>query len=214
MTAPRELRRRIARHNCHAVAGSLLSAAGAAVSWLLAYGVLGGITLGLATIINGQAVIEGEKLVRLPVWFIAACGTAALILLVWEALDERRRRFRPVDDRPIVGLHIFKEILLTPARLTYGVVGHLGAIIRLRHGDLEGCTALLTLVLRERKVMESHLGAEFPDLACLHRCITTLQLIGWLDRHSSEEGPFYVVPSDEGPGVQEMLVQTGWLGDS
>lgn len=66
MTIPHELRRRIGRHNRHAVAGSFLCALGAAATWLVAYGILGSITLGLATIIQGQAAIEGEKLVSLP----------------------------------------------------------------------------------------------------------------------------------------------------
>lgn len=86
-------------------------------------------------------------------------------------------------------------------------------MIRLDHADLTECTLLLAHILSQRKVMEPNLGAEFPNLPRLHRCITALQLIGWLDRHNSDDGAFYVVPSDEAPAVQEILLQTGWLNE-
>jgi len=85
-------RRRITSHNRHAVLAALLSLAGAWLSWTIAYGLVVGVTIGVLTVVHGQEVIMGDRLMTLPEWIHPAALVLALALLVWAAVDERKNR--------------------------------------------------------------------------------------------------------------------------
>lgn len=205
MNVPVEFRRRIRRHNRHAVMMAGLCLLGAWLGWLIAYGLVVGLALGFLTIVDGQAVIEGEKLLNVPCWLNLAAAVLAGILLAWAAWEARWRRFKPVDDRPVVGWHIFGDIVLAPARMTLGIWSHLAAVIRVDHAEEIEAFDLLRHLYENGKCTASHLGAMFSDLSRLRKLLAALQLAGWIDLHRGDDDGFYVVRSDESADVAMMI---------
>ncbi|MFZ4598987.1 MAG: hypothetical protein ACOYNN_10105 [Terrimicrobiaceae bacterium] len=205
MSLPWEFRERIRRHNLHAVTMAILSLIGAWLTWLLAYGLVVGLVMGFLTVVDGQAVLLGEKLLGLPWWIHPGALLLAAILLGWAALDERVKRYKPVDDRPVIGWHIFPDIVLTPARMTFGIWNHMTAVIRLSAEEKLEAFDLLRHICAEGKCSESSLGAFFPNLPRLRKILTALQLVGWIDLHRSDDEGFYLVRSDELESVREMI---------
>ncbi|MFZ4775345.1 MAG: hypothetical protein ACOYM3_08290 [Terrimicrobiaceae bacterium] len=188
---------RISSHNRNAVIASLMSLLGAWVGWTLAYGLVVGITLGLLTVVNGQEVISGERLLSLPVWIHPTAMAAALALLIWAAVDERQKRYHPVSDRPVVGWHILGDVLLLPARLTFGVGHQFAAIIRLSPSEKVEAYTLLHHIFTEKRCPSHSLGAWFPDARRLRKLLLALQLAGWIDLLRTEEDWIYIVRSSE-----------------
>lgn len=188
---------RISSHNRNAVIASLMSLLGAWVGWTIAYGLVVGLTLGGLTVVHGQEVITGERLLSLPAWIQPTALAAALALLIWAAVDERQKRYHPVSDRPVVGWHILGDVLLLPARLTFGVGHQLAAIIRLNPSEKVEAYALLHHILTEKRCPSHSLGAWFPDARRLGKLLLALQLAGWIDLLRTEEGWIYIVRSSE-----------------
>jgi len=207
-----QFRRRIASHNRHAVIAAILSLLGAWLAWTIAYGLLAGITLGLLTIIQGQEVIAGEKLIAFPAWLRGAALSAALASLVWAAVDERKHRYHPVGDRPVVGWHILGDILLLPARLTFGVGHQLAAIIHLSRSEQQEAYDLLQHIHTEKRCPAHSLGALFANPKRLRKILMALQLAGWIDLLRTEDGWIYIERSCEAAELAEMFdeaVETG-----
>ena len=200
-----QFRRRIASHNRHAALAASLSLFGASVGWLMAYGLFVGVILGALTVANGQEVLLGERLMTLPAWMNPAALAAALVLLVWAAVDERQHRFHPASDRPIVGWHLLGDILLLPARLTFGIGHQLAAIIRLNEPEKIEAFELLRRICLEKRCLQQSLGAWFPDPRRLRKLLLSLQLAGWIDMLRTEEGWIYIVRSTEAEEVAAML---------
>lgn len=200
-----QFRRRLASHNRHAVIAAILSLLGAWLAWTIAFGLLAGITLGLLTIIQGQEVIAGEKLIAFPEWLRTAALAAALASLVWAAVDERKHRYHPVGDRPVVGWHILGDILLLPARLTFGVGHQLAAIIRLSRSEQQEACNLLHHIHTEKRCPAHSLGAWFANPKRLHKILTALQLAGWIDLLRTEDGWIYIERSCEAAGLAKMF---------
>lgn len=198
-------RRRIASHNRHTVLAAILSLLGAWLTWTIAYGLLAGITLGLLTIIQGQEVIAGEKLIAFPAWLRTAALSAALASLVWAAVDERRHRYHPVGDRPVVGWHLLGDILLLPARLTFGVGHQLAAYIRLSRSEQEEAFELLRHIHTEKRCPAHSLGALFSNPGRLRKILTALQLAGWIDLLRTEDGWIYIERSCEADELAAMF---------
>jgi hypothetical protein len=205
MSLPREFCERIRLHNRHAVTASILCLIGAWVAWLVAYGLVVGLVMGFLTVVDGQAVISGEKLLSLPWWIHPSALVVAAILLAWAAFDEHVKRFEPVNDRPVIGWHIFGDVVLAPARLNFGVWNHFTAVIRLSRLEKLEAFDLLRHIYTEGKSPASELGAFFPDIPRLRKLLTALQLVGWIDLHRSEDEGFYLVRSDEWEDVREMV---------
>jgi len=208
MNVPAEFRDRISRHNRHALTASFLCALGALGAWMLAYGLGMGLTLAFLTIVKGQSVIRGEELVTLPPGLPIGAGIVAMGLLAWAWIDARRRRFRPVDDRPVIGWHLAADVLLAPARLTFGIAENLRALIFLDRQTLEEAFAILGRVLEDGKVPAMAFGSEFPDPRRLRKALAALLLTGCLDLHHGERESFYVVPSDEKDRLRELFADT------
>jgi hypothetical protein len=198
-------RRRISSHNRQAVLTALLSLFGAWIGWTIAYGLFVGVTLSALTILNGQEVLLGERLMSIPAWVNAAALTSALVLLIWAAVDEKLKRFHPASDRAVVGWHLLGDVLLLPARLTFGFGHQLAAVIRLNHSEQIECFELLRHIHRERRCLLHNLGAWFPDSARLRKLLLALQLAGWIDLLRTEEGWIYIVKSTEEDEVAAIV---------
>ena len=198
-------RQRIASHNRHAVVAAGLSLLGAWVAWSIAYALFVGFILGFLTVVHGQEVITGERLMSFPAWVPFAALAAAFLLLVWGAVDERLKRFQPVDDRPVVGWHLPGEFLLLPARLTFGVANQLASIIRLSAAEQTEACSLLRHIHEEKRCLQHSLGAWFPDARQLQKLLLCLQLVGWIDLLHTEGGWIYIVRSTEEGEVAGIL---------
>lgn len=196
-----EFQRRISSHNRHAVLAALLSLGGAWLSWTIAYGLVVGITMGALTVFHGQEVILGERLMTLPAWIHPAAMALALLLLVWASVDEKKNRYRPARDRAVVGWHLLGDVLLLPARLTFGFGQQLAAIIRLNRAEQEQAFDLLRHIHTEKRAPAHSLGSWISDHSRLRRLLHALQLAGWIDLLHTEDGWIYIVR-----GVEEQEV--------
>jgi hypothetical protein len=205
MTIPREFRNRIASHNRHAIAAAALCLLGSWLSWTLAYALVVGLTLGFLTAIHGEEVADGTRLLSLPGRVHPAAIAVAAVLLIWGAIDHHRRRFRTADDRPIIGFHILGDVLLAPARLTFGIWEHLGAMIRLNDTQMREAFALLCHIYREKKCSRSSLGPYFVDAGNLPCLLEALQLAGWIDLLRSGDDWCYIIPSTEEETVAGLV---------
>lgn len=204
-----EFDRRISSHNWHAVLAAFLSFLGACVGWVVGYGFFVGFVLGVATVISGQEVILGEKLMSLPGWLNVVAAGLAAGLMTWAMLDHWASRFRPVSDRAVIGWHIFWDILLLPARLSIGVLDQLGGMVRLDSSEREEAVAVLRHIAESHPCERHSLGAFFPDQARLRREILALQLLGWVDLLEGEKDWIYIVRSTEQEEVDEVLAAGG-----
>jgi len=197
--------RRISSHNRHAVIAALLSFAGAWLGWTIAYGLFVGVVLGALTVAHGQEVLLGERLMCLPAWIHPSAMAAALVLLVWAAVDERLHRFHPASDRAIIGWHLLGDVLLLPARLTFGVGHQLAAVIRLNHSERIEALDLLHHIYTEKRCPLHSLGAWFPNPGRLRKLLLALQMAGWTDLLRTEEGWIYIVRSTEADEVAAIF---------
>ena len=184
---------------------ALLSLLGAWVGWTIAYGLFVGVVLGALTVANGQEVLLGERLMSLPAWIQPAAMAAALVLLVWASADERLHRFHPASDRAVVGWHILGDVLLLPARLTFGVGHQFTAVIRLNHSERIEALDLLHHIFTEKRCPLHSLGAWFPDAGRLRKLLLALQMAGWIDLLRTEEGWIYIVRSAEADDVAAIF---------
>ena len=198
-------RQRISSHNRHAVIAALLSLVGAWIGWSIAYGLFVGVILGALTVANGQEVLLGERLMSLPEWIHPAAMSAALVLLVWASVDERLNRFHPTSGRAVIGWHILGDVLLLPARLTFGVGHQLATVIRLNHpGQIEALD-LLHHIFTEKRCPLHSLGAWFPEAGRLRKLLLALQMAGWIDLLRTEDGWIYIVRSAEADDVAAIF---------
>lgn len=198
-------RRRIASHNRHAFIAAVMSLVGAWFGWTIAYGLFVGVVLGGLTVANGPEVLTGERLITLPAWIQPTALCLALALLIWAAVDERQNRYHPASDRAVVGWHILGDVLLLPARLTFGFGHQLAAIIRLSPREQTEALDLLHHIHAEKRAPLHSLGAWFPEAGRLRRLLLALQVAGWIDLLRTEEGWIYIVRSTESEEVAAIF---------
>lgn len=199
MTAPAAFRRELRAHNRHAMLLALGAFALALLAWNLAYFFFVLILLGLTTAVRGDFGAE------IPAWIPGSAAALAVVVLVWGSVDMIRRQFNPVPDRPIVGWHLFGEFLLLPVRLTFGVMGNLGAIRRLDASALDRAWELLVAIHGAGRAQTHTLTLIEPDQIRLHRLLSTLQLLGYIDLHRGEREWFYAVRSPREPELHARL---------
>ncbi|MEO6052881.1 MAG: hypothetical protein ABIP97_02610, partial [Chthoniobacterales bacterium] len=107
---PRDFRARFVAHNRNVVFSGILTALFAALCWSLVYLFL----LWLASILKTTAHADAGRIdsLVLPVF-----GILAAVLLILAALDHAFFRFSSMDDREIIGWHLFKEFTLVLPKL-------------------------------------------------------------------------------------------------
>lgn len=198
MTAPAAFRRELRAHNRHAVLLALGSLALALLAWNLAYFFFVLILLGLTT------AARGDFGSHIPPWIPASAGGLALILLIWGVLDAYRRRFAPPPDRAILGWHLLGDFLLLPVRLTFAVWGNLDAVRRLDSTALDRAWELLLTIHRAGRANAGALALVEPDPPRLHRLLSTLQFLGYIDLHRGEREWFYAVRSPREPELRAL----------
>ncbi len=201
----RGIRQRMASHNRHAWILAACSLFGAWIAWTVAYALVVGVSMGFLTVIHGQEVVAGERLMSIPSWLQTAFLLLALAGLVWAAVDERRTRYQPVSDRPLIGWHLLADILLLPARLTFGVGHQLAGTIRLSDREQAGALELLGHIRAEKRCPATSLGAYFPDQRALRRELAALQALGWIDLLRTEDGWIYIERSSAADELREIF---------
>lgn len=116
------LRAKIRSHNAHAIILALTAFCASVIIWAAAYFFFVAILLALDVAATGTWDEAPPDWVRL-----AAIGGVATLFL-WGVIDGLLHRFRQVSDRPIIGWHLIHETLLAPVRITFAIMGNLGAI--------------------------------------------------------------------------------------
>ena len=195
--APRAFRARLAEHNRIAWACAGFSLAGAALAWLVFYGVIAGGALLLATVIHG----EDTRMPREVPMIVLGAG---LVLCLWSAIARWRSRFRPLNDRSIVGWHLLKETLLLPPRMTFAIKDHLDARIALSRSERRDAWHLLVTISDMGRANNSALSYDFPNPHRLAKLLMALQFSGWIDLHRGNEDWFYVVRSLEQKDLRKL----------
>ncbi len=208
MIPPKQFQKRISLHNRHAFSAAVLSLFGAWLGWMILYGLVMGVLLTVLTLRHSQEVLLGERLLSLPWWIHPVVVSAGFVLLLFAAIGQARRRYRPVDDRPVIGWHNFSDILLLPARLTLAVWSHFGAVIHLGRPHQREAFELLQFIYETGRVPVSSLGAVFPNRNRLQKNLAALQLAGWIDFRPGNPEPCYVIPSSESDEVTAMVAES------
>jgi hypothetical protein len=196
---PAPFRARIASHNRHAVFLAVCALLGASLLWNLAYFFFVLILLGLTT------AVRGDFGPAIPAWIPGTAGILAGILLVWGAADQFFRRFEGPPDRPIIGWHLIREVLLMPVRVTYAVWGNLSAIRQLDHHDIDRAWELLMAIHGAGRARLTELSLVEPNPRQLHKLLEVLQLTGYIDLHQGQDDWFYTVRSVETESLHRML---------
>lgn len=187
--APESFRAELRSHNRHAAGAAVLSLLAAVLAWNLAYFFFVLILLGFVTADRGDFGPE------MPRWIPETAFVLAGALFVWGVVDAARRRFATASDRPVIGWHLIGDFLLLPVRLTFAIWGNFSAIRRLDDAGLAHAWELLTEIHRLGQAKLSALALVEPDSARLHRLLSTLQLLGYIDLHRGEQDWFYAVCS-------------------
>lgn len=158
------------------------------MGWLVFYAVFAGAVLLFETIRQGPAASS-------PAWLHPAAAALAAGLLLWAWLEARAKKFGAPEDRPVIGWHLLRDVLLLPARLTLSIAGHVGARIRLGKRGRMAAWQLLEAVAEAGAMPAHQLPSEIPFQRELPRALEALQLLGWLDLHAGQEAWFYRVRS-------------------
>jgi hypothetical protein len=197
---PKSFRQSIAEHNRHCWIAAGFSWAGAFVTWLFFGALYVSIVLLLETVRTGDTSLSVA-----PRWMIPLGGLVAVILLVFASIDRWYHRYRATPDRPIIGWHLFGEVLFLPARLTYAIWDHLELRVKLTPAELDEAWRLLQLIAEHKRIPITALGQEFSDSALLTKLLLALQLTTWIDLQRGEEDWYYYIPSDAEPRFQQLM---------
>ncbi len=188
---PPVFRKSITSHNRQCWIAAVISLGTALLGWLV-FGVLfTGAVLLQEIIRTGNPDLRGA-----PGWLWPLMGTLAAALVTWAGIERWARRYRPLDDRPIIGWHLFVDVLLTPARMTYAIWDHLSLRVSLSAIRRREAWRLLQFIEERKRVPVSTLGQAFPDGHLLSRLLLALQLTGWIDLHRGDEDWNYVLRSE------------------
>jgi len=190
----------VAWHNRHCWAAAAVSLLGAWLVWMF----YGAIFTGAVLVI--EAVRTGDtNLLKSPVWFYPVGLGLVALLLLWAGLDRWVHRFRLPPDRPIIGWHLFGDVLFLPARMTFAIWEHLGArVVLTRHERGEAWRLLRTIDAMERPSVAT-LAYEFPDGRLLMKLLVALQMLGWIDLYGGGGEWYYKVRSSEQHDLRELL---------
>ncbi|MEO6847401.1 MAG: hypothetical protein ABI443_07725 [Chthoniobacterales bacterium] len=189
---------RFSQHNRNAILTAILTGIFAILGWVLVYGLLYWGTLFISTSAKGTET-------HVATWITPAFLILTTLLLLLAALDHAFFRFAPLDDRPIVGIHLIKEFALLLPKLTFSAFGTLLAYQSLSKDDLHRAWEILIRIHHDRKSDFFTLSQVEPDARRLNALLLALQLTGFIDLHQGRESWFYLVRTDELPAVNKML---------
>lgn len=187
---PEEFAARFPQHNRQAVISALFCLLGTLVCWQLAWFLTRWLTLFVLSTVLGEEARLPEKL---PVAF----GLGMAFLYGWGVLEATAHRYRTAEDRPPLGWRAVKDLLLFLPRMTFGIVGNLGAVARLSPDEVNRAWELLLEIRDSERATFSSLAIQESDVRMRMRLLQALQMIGMIDHHSSRDGDFfYLVRSD------------------
>lgn len=198
MQAPAVFEHSIKEHNKYCWISAFSSWLGAFVAWLVFTGVYVALSLVFENLRTGDA-----SLTEAPRWLLPLGGGVAFVMLVVASVLRWRQRYQPVSDRAIIGWHLFADVLLLPARLTFAIWDHIGLRVNLTDGEKQDAWFLLQAISRKKRVPTLEIGQEYADRNQLPKLLMALQLTGWIDTQKGEKDWFYYVPSDRQERVDE-----------
>ncbi len=220
---PRAFQARFATHNLNCWLAALLSLLGAAAVWILVGTFLAALAFLIDTVIRGESglvtfqfdeiaeqsagAIRNLSVAVAPRWLVPAGAAIGAGLFLWAVVDRWHRRFRPVTDRPIIGWHLFGEILLLPARMVLGIWDHLTARVRLSTAEREEAWRLLQIIHERGRSPRTELAADVSDPRMLDRLLDALQVTGWIDLHRGDDDWFYLIRGDNEHELRELLTE-------
>lgn len=196
---PPEFSARITEHNRSCWVAAALSLFGAWLAWMLFFAFYTGGVLVFETVRTGNT-----DLFNPPRWYWPAGAGAIAVLVLWGAADRWKNRFSLPPDRPIIGWHLFREVLLSPPRMTFAIWDQIDVRIRLSGRERAEAWELLQTIFAWKRAEATELTREFPDGRRLSKLLTALQLAGWIDLHRGEESWFYRVLSDQEPLLRTL----------
>jgi hypothetical protein len=194
---PAEFRLAISHHNRQTVLAVFLSLLGALLAWAVVYALFVGVVLGGTTIIRGEDMTTGT-FASAPKWLhpaaIAICGA----IMVLGFINHRINRFRPIDDRQVIGWHLAFEVLFIPARLTIAIFSNFASLIVLNGTETYEAWRLLWIIIHEKRLSVSEVGRYTSMPKAAPKLLGALQLLGWIDLHHNqkEDDWYYMVRSD------------------
>ena len=169
---------------------TVLTAAGAIVLWMAAWGLAWWITLFLLTAVFGDEARPPAHFQR-NFLLVAGGGLALASLRHWATRDERPRDHRGAWE-------IVLDIVLTIPRVTLAVWGNLSAWPRLKPEEEHEAARLLER-LTERRILLATAPQEIGDDRRREHILYTLQLIG-LTEIRREEGEYWLQLVKPPPG--------------
>jgi hypothetical protein len=202
---PRAFRQRLRKHNSAVLVGTFVALLGAAIAWLGLYYAVLFFTLGIDTIIRGEAA-------ELPPNFLSILLTISGVLLLLYALRRSMPGYRRLRDRPILGWHLVLDLLLLPATLTFATVENLTAFRRLPDGLCRDSWHLLVQVFLAGKMTVAQLGGLGLNKRRTEAICFLLQINGLLDLHAGADDWFYLVPSPEHDFIRRLMQEEGHTG--
>ncbi|MFV0338467.1 MAG: hypothetical protein ACK5LK_09540 [Chthoniobacterales bacterium] len=190
--------RRLHAHNLRALTISLLCLVGTILVWGLIY-------FGIKYLfILFYSVTDGTE-ATLPSWFPKVFPVVAFSVTAFSILFRSMHRYSQIRDRSILGPHVFIEILLLPAALTFGITDNLRAYQRLSQSLIRQSWQLLCEIYENGKIYQSTLPTLGGNPQGIQAACLLLQLAGLVNLHHSKEDWFYLIPSSEKAFLQTLL---------
>ncbi len=202
MNVPPVFKARLAEHNRHCWFAAAFSLLGAWLAWLFIFTIYTGAVLLLETVRSGSV-----DYFKPPSWYLPAGVGGVAVIFVFAILDRWRKRYRPLRDRPIIGFHLFAEVLLLPARLTFSVWDHIRARVALSRTERAEAWRLLSEIFSMGRADSARLSLEFPQARELGKLLMALQVTEWIDLHRGDDDWFYRVRSDQEPYLKTLLLE-------
>ena len=192
------LRKEIIMFNRHCLLASGGSFFLALLAWGLFFGLYGALALLIQTLRLGPDAPQ-------PQWFFPLFIGLAALLFLWASIRNARRKFSPPPDRPVLGVHLFGDIVLLPALLTFAVFDNLDARIQLCEKEKRLAAELVELIFEEGSVFFSALGQYYPDGKFRRRALVALQILGYIDKIHKGDDWLYSIVSTREAALQDLM---------
>jgi len=158
---------------------------------------------GKVLILLGLTSVLGEA-ARLPLAYFWIFSGAVAVLLTLAAIDRTLNPFPRPDDRPIIGWHVLKQLLLLPALLTFSIYDNLNAYRRLSPTLVHQAWELLLAIQKSGKVAYHELGQFGVESSRAEALLLLLQFAGYVDLHHGRDEWFYLIRSSEAESLKQL----------